>query len=245
MLIATAFAMSLSLPAIATEFAADPFAADEPVAAESQPTEACECEDCKCDPCTCGTKEPLQLGAIGSSVSSRQVSQFDNLEKRVAELERTSIDATEARQIATEVAESVYQKYAAQLRVGIQSQSGTSRSQMLQFDRPDQSQRIRLAPGERIVGYQDIATGRWVHIGQPAQVFTPASSVSPIQSWLTPDAEFRSYSAPAQQFREVHVRPVVQTIPYGSGPIRRAVLGRPLMQSGGSCRMVNGQQVCD
>jgi hypothetical protein len=221
----------LFLIALATPlFSQDPFGVDSPAI-----TAECDCENCQCDPCECKKADLLE--------SSPQIDRLVALERRVAELERTSIDATEAREIATEVAEEVYQRYASKLSVGIQTANGGTRAETLSFDRPDQSHRIVLAPGETLLGYQD-ATGGWVSVGTPAAI----AASQPAQSWITPAAEFRSYSAPVYQRRAVYVRPVVEATPIGTGPVVRGVYqGRRFqpLQRVQSCRMINGQKVCN
>ena len=222
----------------------------EPAAKRS---DDCQCIDCDCDPCRCD-KELTLKNFAPLAVDDRTSSELERLEGRVTELERTAIDVGQAEEIAkrisTKVAEDVIERYVTKLQLGIRSSGGEVRSETVRFTDPSRSQSFQLAPGESLYSYTDLHTGQVVRIGAPRQQVAIQTGSAPVHSWVTPIAELRMQEAPIAVPRRVYVRPVVEQIPIGDGPIRRSVIGGrviggwPIDRSD-SCRIVNGQRVCD
>ncbi|MEM1225971.1 MAG: hypothetical protein AAGJ40_09740 [Planctomycetota bacterium] len=189
-------------------------------------------------------KAPAREPAVSSrpAISS---SRLDDIERRIEALERTSIDAGEAE----EIAERVVQRYIKQLQVAVKTASGGQRTETVQFSGPTDTQKFSLAPGETIVSYCDVYTGETVRVGQPTTHVRSTAYSQPVPTWRTPTVVMQTQPAPVSTTRMVAVRPVVQS--YSSAPVteqvttyRRGLFGRQVARTR-TCTMVNGVKVCN
>lgn len=174
---------------------------------------------------------------------------LDDIERRLEELERTSIDATEAEAIAVRVV----QRYAQLLRVAIDKPTGGQRVETVQFSSPTDTRQFQLSAGERISSYTDVQTGQTVRVGEPTTQYVSSAFAAPVPTWRTSHIVMQSTPAPVTTVRTFAVRPVVQTFQspttQSTTTYRRGLFGRQNMRTstgaGSTCRVVNGQVVCN
>lgn len=189
-----------------------------------------------------------------SSSECNCASRWADIERRVEELERTSIDASEAEAIAVRVV----QRYATLLKVAVNKPEGGQRIETVQFSSPTDTQQFRLNPGETLSSYTDASTGQTVRIGQPTSHVVSSAFSVPVPTWRTSHVVMQSTPAPVTTMRTYAVRPLVQTVTAPSTQAtttyRRGLFGRQIMRtavssspaaSGPTCRVVDGQVVCN
>lgn len=185
------------------------------------------------------------------ATASPSSSRLDDIERRLEELERTAIDAAEAE----EIAERVVQRYVKQLRVAINTQSGGQRIETVDFGSPTDVRQFQLGPGETLSSYTDPVSGNVVKIGTPTTHVTSQVFSQPVPTWSTSEVVIQSQPAPVTTYRTYAMRPKVQTFTSSTPTAqtrttyRRGLFGRQVARtvasSNATCRMVNGQVVCN
>lgn len=222
-------------------FAADPFGFEDE---DNKPSVAVDVED----------KPESRLESRSSS--DTDTAWMRTVERRLADLERTSIDAAEAE----EIAERVVKKYIKQLQVAVNTADGGQRVETVRFRSSSDSYGFNLAPGETLSSYTDPVTGQVVRCDVPTQVVRTASYSQPVPVVQTPFVEIRSQPLPVSQVRRVAMRPVVmrvsQPVVSSSGSVyqtqsamaaRSGLFGRQVTRSTArTCRIdANGNRVCN
>jgi hypothetical protein len=171
-----------------------------------------------------GAKQPvaevsevdLQSGGLALSDPNVMLRLY-RIESRLAELEETQLDEADVRRIA----EDVFRKMS--LTVGLPG--GGQRSAVV--NATSGSAAIQLAPGEVLMGYTDPVTGQYVRVQQQQSsgtVYRMASSG---------DVVVQQVGSTATVSRPV-LRATGRVL---SAPFRAAAAG--------TCRIVNGQRVCN
>lgn len=189
--------------------------------------------------------DDTELATVESS------SRLDDIERRIEELERTSIDAKEAE----EIAERVVQRYVKQLRLAINTPTGGQRIETVNFQSPTDVKQFQLGPGETLSSYTDPYSGNIVKIGAPTTQVVSTSFSEPVPTWSTSEVVIQSQPAPVTTYRTYAMRPRLQTFT-SSTPTstarttyRRGLFGRQIARTVASpnatCRMVNGRVVCN
>ena len=193
------------------------------------------------------TEPDLEVEAFQRAENSR----IDDIERRLEELERTAIDAKEAE----EIAERVVQRYVKQLRLAINTPSGGQRIETVNFQSPTDVKQFQLGPGETLSSYTDPYSGNIVKIGDPTTQVVSTSFASPVPTWSTSEVVIQSQPAPVTTYRTYAMRPRLQTFTTSTPTTtarttyRRGLFGRQIARTVASpnatCRMVNGQVVCN
>jgi hypothetical protein len=171
-----------------------------------------------------GAKPPVAEVNEAPELASRSIFEtadlalkISRLETRIAELEETQLDEADVRRIA----EDVFRKMS--LTVGLPG--GGQRSAIVNATSGNAS--IQLAPGEVLMGYTDPVSGQYVRVQQQATsgtIYRTASSGDVVVQQVGSTATVR--------------RPLLRaTGRVLSAPFRAAAAG--------TCRIVNGRQVCN
>ena len=157
--------------------------------------------------------------ALQSSGSMELIERdIDELFRRVDELERTKIDASEAEKIA----EKVFKR----LSIVLNKSDGGQELQTFNVPISDGTViKTTLGPGQTFGTLVDPVNGQVVHFGAPRNVVVQNQSL-PVQEFVSQDYVVRQTEPASDGTRVINVR-------VGTGPVSK------------TCKIVNGEVVCE